>query len=77
VGHTAGLRPWAADRCLGFTCAEQATPDRACTFYDPGDGDRLTLLKARYDPADMFRASPIIPRASETRLTGRPEPDAI
>jgi hypothetical protein len=30
------------------------------------DSDRLILLKARYDPADMIRASPVIPRAGET-----------
>ncbi len=60
--------PMTGNQLERFARAEQATPDRARTFDDPGDCDRLTLLKARYEPADMFRASPIIPRASETRL---------
>jgi hypothetical protein len=58
------LAPWATGRSLNFTYGEGATADQVRTFYDPADYERLTEVKARYDPSLLFRAFPGIPPAT-------------
>ncbi|MEU7473063.1 BBE domain-containing protein [Streptomyces sp. NPDC044984] len=56
------LKPWTAGRFLNFmghgTAAGQ---DRTRTAYTPGDHQRLTALKATYDPRNTFRFNYNIP----------------
>jgi FAD/FMN-containing dehydrogenase len=39
------------------------TPEEVCTAYDPDAYQRLTELKARYDPENIFRLNHNIPPA--------------
>jgi hypothetical protein len=56
------LAPWTVGRCLNFTYGV-TTPDEVASCYDPDDYRRLTELKARFDPANMFRLNHNIPPA--------------
>ena len=49
------LAPWAAGRSLNFMYGDDLTPGEVQSGYDPGDYARLAELKARYDPASLFR----------------------
>jgi hypothetical protein len=40
---------------------EDADPSRVRAAFSPGDYDRLTRLKARYDPENRFRINHNIP----------------
>lgn len=52
----APFAPWTAGRFVNFMGhGPAAAPDRVRTAYDPGDYERLTALKARRDPAGLFR----------------------
>jgi hypothetical protein len=57
------LSPWTVGRCLNFTYGE-TTPEEVSTAYDPDDYRRLTELKVRYDPGNMFRLNHNIPPAT-------------
>jgi hypothetical protein len=58
------LAPSATGRSLNFTYGEGAEDDQVRTFYDAADYERLTEVKARYDPALLFRGFPDIPPAT-------------
>ncbi|HEX5115481.1 MAG TPA: FAD-binding protein [Pseudonocardiaceae bacterium] len=57
------LRPWTAGLCLNFTEGVR-TPEEISTAYDVAGYRRLTELKARYDPRNMFRLNYNIPPAT-------------
>ncbi|HEY1572569.1 MAG TPA: FAD-binding oxidoreductase [Pseudonocardiaceae bacterium] len=57
------LRPWTAGLCLNFTHG-MCTADEISTAYDVAAYRRLTELKARYDPQNMFRLNYNIPPAT-------------
>jgi FAD/FMN-containing dehydrogenase len=54
------LAPWTVGRCLNFTYGS-TTPEEVATAYDPADYRRLTELKARFDPDNVFRLNHNIP----------------
>ncbi|GLI02158.1 FAD-binding oxidoreductase [Phytohabitans aurantiacus] len=59
------LRRWSTGGMnLNFTGVEDASPDVVRTAYTAADYDRLTELKARFDPDNMFRANLNIPPKS-------------
>jgi FAD/FMN-containing dehydrogenase len=59
------LEPWATGgRVLNFLYGDNATPDNVRRAYEPGDYERLTRLKAEWDPRNMFRLAHAIPAAS-------------
>jgi FAD/FMN-containing dehydrogenase len=56
------LRPWSTGGMnLNFAGVEDAESDMVRAAYTPADFDRLTDLKARYDPDNMFRINFNIP----------------
>ncbi len=58
----AAMRPWSTGRAFpNFLGIDDTTPDRVRAAYDPADFDRLTELKARYDPENLFRINHNIP----------------
>ncbi|MEV0381181.1 FAD-binding oxidoreductase [Nonomuraea sp. NPDC050643] len=58
----ARLRPWnTGGTNLNFAGVEDAGPERVRAAYTPADFDRLTALKARHDPGNMFRINFNIP----------------
>ena len=57
------LAPWAVGRSLNFMYGDDLTPEQVRSGYDPGDYARLAELKARYDPANLFRWHHNIPPA--------------
>ncbi|MFC5833855.1 FAD-binding oxidoreductase [Nonomuraea insulae] len=58
----AAMRPWSTGGTnLNFAGVEDADPAIVRTAYRPGDYLRLTELKARYDPGNMFRINFNIP----------------
>ncbi|MFI0357073.1 BBE domain-containing protein [Actinomadura sp. 9N407] len=46
---------------LNFAGVEDTAPDTVRTAYTPSDFARLRTLKARYDPANMFKINFNIP----------------
>lgn len=56
------LEPWSEGRCLNFTYGVN-TAEQISAAYDPDDYRRLTELKARYDPTNLFRLNHNIPPA--------------
>ncbi|MFC5831280.1 FAD-binding oxidoreductase [Nonomuraea insulae] len=51
------LSPWSTGgRALNFLYGEQATPEEVRKAYEPEDYERLTALKAQWDPANLFGA---------------------
>ncbi|RAJ43054.1 FAD/FMN-containing dehydrogenase [Kitasatospora sp. SolWspMP-SS2h] len=66
------FEPWTVGRSLNFVYGDgrPSPPDEVREFYDPGAYDRLTRLKARYDPDNLFRSNHNLRPAS----TGRPAP---
>jgi hypothetical protein len=57
------VRSWATGgRCLNFLYGRK-TADQIRDAYEPADYRRLTRLKARYDPADLFRLGDHLPPA--------------
>jgi FAD/FMN-containing dehydrogenase len=67
------LRPWCTGGMnLNFTGVEDAAAEAVRAAYTAADYDRLTELKARYDPHNLFRANfNIPPKAAGHRSTGR------
>ncbi len=57
------LAPWTMGRCLNFTYGA-LPPEVVATAYDVLDYQRLTELKARFDPANTFRLNHNIPPAT-------------
>ncbi|MGP4096588.1 FAD-binding oxidoreductase [Nonomuraea sp. KM90] len=58
------LSPWATGgRVLNFLYGENAGPDEVRRAYEPADYERLTELKSRWDPANLFRLNHNIPPA--------------
>jgi FAD/FMN-containing dehydrogenase len=56
------LRPWSTGgMSINFAGVEDAAADLVRAAYTPADFDRLTDLKARYDPTNMFRINFNIP----------------
>jgi hypothetical protein len=56
------MRPWSTGQAfLNFLGVDDTTADRVRAAYDPDDFDRLTALKARYDPGNLFRINHNIP----------------
>ncbi len=56
------MRPHATgEEYLNFLDLDGATPDRVRAAYSTADWTRLTRLKARYDPDDVFRFNRNIP----------------
>ncbi|MDL4816800.1 FAD-binding oxidoreductase [Actinomadura opuntiae] len=53
----------ASGRVLNFLFGAAATPDQVRAAYEPETYRRLTELKARYDPANLFRLNHHIPPA--------------
>jgi FAD/FMN-containing dehydrogenase len=59
----AALKSWTTGgRCLNFLYGKK-TADQVREAYEPADYERLTRLKAGYDPADLFRLGDHIPPA--------------
>jgi hypothetical protein len=59
----AALKPLSTGgRCLNFLYGKK-TADQVRDAYEPADYERLTRLKAEYDPADLFRLGDHIPPA--------------
>lgn len=56
------MHPWTIGRCLNFTYGD-ADPDDVRDAYDAKDYERLTELKSRYDPENLFRLNYNIPPA--------------
>lgn len=50
-----------ASNYLNFLYGLNATPEQVRRAYDPEAYERLTRLKAVYDPANLFRLNPNIP----------------
>jgi len=57
------LAPWITGQYLNFRYGENATAEQVRAAYDPADYQRLTELKAVYDPTNMFRLNYNIPPA--------------
>ncbi|MEU8358283.1 FAD-binding oxidoreductase [Nonomuraea sp. NPDC048882] len=58
------LAPWATGgQVLNFLYGDQATPENVRRAYEPGDYERLTRLKAAWDPENLFRLNHNIPPA--------------
>ncbi|MGW3342785.1 FAD-binding oxidoreductase [Nonomuraea rubra] len=58
----ARLRPWSTGGTnLNFAGVEDSAPARVAAAYTPADHARLTALKARYDPRNLFRINFNIP----------------
>ncbi|MGI5346844.1 FAD-binding oxidoreductase [Streptomyces sp. CA-250714] len=56
------LEPWTSGRFLNFMGhGDTADPDRTRTAYTEDDHQRLTALKAEYDPQNLFRLNYNIP----------------
>ncbi|GAA0948490.1 FAD-binding oxidoreductase [Actinocorallia libanotica] len=56
------MRPWSnGNTNLNFAGVQDTAPDRVAAAYTPSDLDRLTELKARYDPENVFRINFNIP----------------
>ncbi|GAA1996298.1 FAD-binding oxidoreductase [Nocardiopsis rhodophaea] len=64
-GVLAQVERWTMGTSLNFVFSrgEPLTPERVRSAYEPGDYDRLTGLKARYDPANTFRINHNIRRS--------------
>lgn len=63
------LSPLSLGRCPSFLFGPQA-PEEVRSAYDPDDYRRLQELKARYDPANLFRVNHNIPPSMD-RVAGR------
>ncbi|GGM73058.1 oxidoreductase [Longimycelium tulufanense] len=60
------LQPWdTGGRYLNFLTGEGADVQQVRTAYDRADYERLTELKAAYDPGNMFRLNHNIPPATQ------------
>ncbi|TMR98841.1 hypothetical protein EJK15_11045 [Nonomuraea basaltis] len=56
------LAPWATGgRVLNFLYGDNATPAEVRKAYEPEDYERLTALKARWDPRHLLRLNHNIP----------------
>jgi FAD/FMN-containing dehydrogenase len=62
AGVLKAMAPWTVGRCLNFVYGS-LTPEEVAEAYDPDDYERLTRLKARFDPANTFRLNYNIPPA--------------
>ncbi|MEV4253351.1 FAD-binding oxidoreductase [Spirillospora sp. NPDC049652] len=60
----ATVAPWKLGHALNFLYGANATVENVRAAYEPGDHDRLTRLKAEYDPSNLFRLNHNIPPAS-------------
>jgi len=59
------MRPWATGgRLLNFLGVADADPEIVRTAFRPADYERLTAVKASYDPANIFRLNHNIPPAA-------------
>jgi hypothetical protein len=56
------LRPWAIGRSLNFMFGEHSA-EQIRAAYTPADYQRLTELKAAYDPTNTFRYNHNLPPA--------------
>ncbi len=59
------LAPWTIGRCLNYMYGEKTSTDRVRTAYDRDDYQRLSELKAVYDPTNIFRLNHNIPPATK------------
>jgi FAD/FMN-containing dehydrogenase len=66
-GFRADLRPWSSGNTYLNFDAEDGTADRLAAGFGPANLARLSAVKARYDPDNVFRLNDNIrPTASET-----------
>ena len=49
------VAPWTMGQCPNFMYGEDTTTEQVRGFYEPADYERLTRLKAVYDPTNLFR----------------------
>ena len=56
------MAPWTVGRCLNFVYST-LTAEEVAEAYNPDDYERLTHLKARFDPINTFRLNYNIPPA--------------
>jgi hypothetical protein len=56
------VAPWTTGRCLNFTYGS-TTPEQVHATYDTDDLRRLSTIKAKYDPSNIFRLNQNIPPA--------------
>ncbi|WP_198652814.1 FAD-binding oxidoreductase [Actinocorallia populi] len=60
------MRPWSTGNTnLNLAGIQDTGPDRVAAAYTPADFDRLSALKARYDPENTFRINFNIPPMKE------------
>ncbi|WP_020666452.1 FAD-binding oxidoreductase [Amycolatopsis nigrescens] len=57
------VAPWSVGTSVNFLYGRNAADEEVRTAYRPADLRRLTELKARYDPANLFRLNHNIPPA--------------
>ena len=71
----AALRPHSTgDTYVNFLDLDGATPQRIRSAYSAADWDRLTRLKAHYDPHNVFRFNRNIPGAGLAASSGNQPP---
>jgi hypothetical protein len=54
------LAPWSTGRLLPFVYGESSPTEQATAIYLPEDRERLSHLKATYDPHGMFRLTHLV-----------------